>query len=732
MPDNGTKRNFYSSLSSFFVYAASPLLVAYMLLLLGTTYLSQQTLREAADQELWFNLEKRASALGYFYSERQSDILALAKDRALSTFFSNKALGMSMQYGLRASLLTMRKRFQEMAESKKIDASPIYLRLLFMDDQGEPLVDVGMRRGLKEPWLEEWRRASGEMGLKLFQSEEHEHMILHAPYHYKGKKLGSILAEINHQVVFQKLVSLNGGKTQPFVLLSGDTGSILNYSHAGSMPQPKPDEEQMGYHPRLASDRSHSFIKLPVPGTQFSLGAVHAPHKHDYLTSRWFLFSLALLAILVVSMVVVGARTRSKNLTLQTRIKESKRQSTLLEGMVAERTNDITIAKNEVEEARQRLQLVLDTIPVRVFWKDRDSSYLGCNRLFAGDAGLDEPDELIGRSDYEMVWHDQAEIYRADDSLVMESQQAKLDYEEPQTTPRGDRIWLLTNKIPLRDMRGEVIGVLGAYSDITERKRAEEQLKTARAEAEEANQAKSTFLANMSHELRTPMHAILGFSEIGMNKVDSASKEKLLNYFSHIHESGGRLLLLLNDLLDLSKLEAGRMEFELKKQDFVPVVELEKVELQELLNKKSLKLQVKPTDVDTSAWFDYQKMLQVMRNLLSNAIKFSPEGKTISIFYGEAELPSGRRSVDTGTVPALSITVSDEGVGIPDDELESVFDKFVQSSKTRTGAGGTGLGLAICKEIIEGHGGDIQAASNPQGGAAFTVRIPRLSTEEPV
>jgi hypothetical protein len=142
---------------------------------------------------------------------------------------------MSMQYGLRASLLTMQKRFQELAESKKIDDSPIYLRLLFMDDQGEPLVDVGMSRGLKEPWLEEWRRVSGEMGLKLFQSQEHAHMILYAPYHYKGKRLGSILAEINHQVVFQKLVSLNGGETQPFVLLSGDTGSILDYSHAGNV-----------------------------------------------------------------------------------------------------------------------------------------------------------------------------------------------------------------------------------------------------------------------------------------------------------------------------------------------------------------------------------------------------------------------------------------------------------------------------------------------------------------
>jgi PAS domain S-box-containing protein len=141
---------------------------------------------------------------------------------------------------------------------------------------------------------------------------------------------------------------------------------------------------------------------------------------------------------------------------------------------------DITerkFADQTVRQSQQMLQIVLDAIPVRVFWKDRDSVYLGCNRLFAQDAGLHSPDEIIGKTDYELAWKDQAELYRRDDAQVIQTGRPKLHYEEPQTTPDGQRIWLLTSKIPLRDLNGHVIGDLGTYEDITARKQAEAVLR---------------------------------------------------------------------------------------------------------------------------------------------------------------------------------------------------------------------------------------------------------------
>jgi len=148
---------------------------------------------------------------------------------------------------------------------------------------------------------------------------------------------------------------------------------------------------------------------------------------------------------------------------LEKRVAELERQ---LEDMTAEHAK-------KVAQSQEVLRQVLNVIPIRVFWKDKNLNYLGCNRLFAGDAGLDSPDDLIGKDDYQMAWAEQAELYRADDWQVIDSGKSKIDFEEPQTTPEGTTIWLCTSKIPLRDANDNIIGVVGIYDDITERKQTE-------------------------------------------------------------------------------------------------------------------------------------------------------------------------------------------------------------------------------------------------------------------
>jgi signal transduction histidine kinase len=239
-----------------------------------------------------------------------------------------------------------------------------------------------------------------------------------------------------------------------------------------------------------------------------------------------------------------------------------------------------------------------------------------------------------------------------------------------------------------------------------------------------ANLAKSEFLANMSHELRTPMHAIINFSSFGLKKLKDAPLEKLGSYFFRIDESARRLLELVNDLLDLAKLESGRMEFHTASNDLSKVLDRCLAEQESFIQEKGLTLNVLPPNCPTQAEFDDLRIGQVITNLLGNAIKFTPEGKAIHIRIQEDTLPAGRRMEDEGNVPALRMSIEDEGVGIPEGEQTAIFDKFIQSSKTKTGAGGTGLGLAISKEIIEGHRGRIWAENAPQGGAVFHFVIP--------
>lgn len=134
-------------------------------------------------------------------------------------------------------------------------------------------------------------------------------------------------------------------------------------------------------------------------------------------------------------------------------------------------------AEQALRESQRMLQIILDTIPVGIFWKDLDSNYLGCNRTFAADSGADSPEAVVGKSDFDLVWKDQAEQFRLDDRLVMEAGKPKLGYEEHPSTPSGGKIWVQTNKVPLRDAGGIIQGVLGAYEDITTRKQAEDALR---------------------------------------------------------------------------------------------------------------------------------------------------------------------------------------------------------------------------------------------------------------
>mgnify|MGYP000160879633 CR=1 FL=1 len=206
----------------------------------------------------------------------------------------------------------------------------------------------------------------------------------------------------------------------------------------------------------------------------------------------------------------------------------------------------------------------------------------------------------------------------------------------------------------------------------------------AKDRAEAATRAKSEFLANMSHELRTPMHAIIGFVELGHKRAAAASDPKIAQYFQRIDESGQRLLGLIDELLDLSKMDAGHMQLHPAEFNMRDLVMQVADQLDSLLTARKLKIEVVCHTDSLLVTADPGRISQVFCNLFSNAIKFSPEGATIRIEFASAELPLGRRALDAGMQPALSIRVIDQGMGIPEDELECIFEQFVQSSATKS------------------------------------------------
>jgi len=279
----------------------------------------------------------------------------------------------------------------------------------------------------------------------------------------------------------------------------------------------------------------------------------------------------------------------------------------------------------------------------------------------------------------------------------------------------GELYWESASISPIRDSSGEITHYVAIKDDVTERKRMEEELLSAREAAESANRAKSTFLANMSHELRTPMNAIIGYSEMLAEDAEDEGHDDMVPDLEKINAAGKHLLALINDILDLSKIEAGRMELFLETFDLRQMLDEAVSTVMPLITKNGNTLETEFADDLGNVRVDLTKLRQALFNLLSNAAKFT-EGGTLTL-GAEKEM----RDEDEW----LKLSVSDTGIGIGEDKLDKVFEEFSQADDSTTrDYGGTGLGLPISRRFCQMMGGDIIVSSVLGKGATFTIELP--------
>jgi PAS domain S-box-containing protein len=419
--------------------------------------------------------------------------------------------------------------------------------------------------------------------------------------------------------------------------------------------------------------------------------------------------------------------------------------------------NDITEYKQNKEtlaKSDQMLQMVLDNFPGVVFWKDRHSNYLGCNRSFATGAGLNSPAEIVGKTDLNLPWASTEAInYRKDDFDVMESGKGRLHIVEMQHQSDGQVIWLDTSKFPLRDSLGQVIGVIGVSNDISMLKMAEQELINtnkelayqnrekekraaelviankellyqndekekratelinAKERAEESDRLKSAFLTNMSHEIRTPMNGILVFAEL--LKEPNLSSDDQQDFIQTIQISGERMLDTINSIVDISKIESGLMKVDIKETNINEKIEFAYKFFKPEVDIKGLQFLFKnglPTK-EAIIKTDSEKVYGMLINLIKNAIKFTNAG---SIEFGYEK--RGKY---------LEFFVKDSGIGIPENQKEMIFERFRQVSESfNRGYEGSGLGLSIAKSYVEMLGGKIWVESEEGKGSIFYFTIP--------
>ncbi|MDR3581203.1 MAG: PAS domain S-box protein [Oryzomonas sp.] len=370
-------------------------------------------------------------------------------------------------------------------------------------------------------------------------------------------------------------------------------------------------------------------------------------------------------------------------------------------------------------ESKILLNEVMDGIPDPIYIKDRDSRILFANPALARVVGKPLA-EIIGRTDGEYYGDPEVgQALRGHDLAVMASGRTEI-MEETVSTPLGRRTFL-SSKVPYRSLKSDIIGIIGVSRDITERKQQEEELKLAKEQAEAANLAKSEFLANMSHEIRTPMNGIMGMASL--LKLTELSDEQQ-EYLDCIQSSSENLLTLINDILDLSKVEAGKIVLELAPFSLRSCIS-DAVRVHVLkMHSKGLALQTDiPAQVPDALTGDQLRLKQILVNLIGNAVKFTEKGEiSVSAALLEAH----------GNTALIRISVSDTGIGIDTDAIDAIFAPFSQAdSSTTRRYGGTGLGLSITRRFVDLMGGKIWAESAVGGGSLFQVAIPFMVNEPP-
>jgi PAS domain S-box-containing protein len=394
-------------------------------------------------------------------------------------------------------------------------------------------------------------------------------------------------------------------------------------------------------------------------------------------------------------------------------------------------------AERALARERELFQTLLDNIPDSIYFKDRDRRFLRTSKAKAEHHEL-SPEEMVGLTDSEFYPAEEAERMAGDDEMVMRTGRPIIAQEETLTRPDGEVRWVSATKVPRYDEEGNVIGTVGISRDITELKRAQEELKhraqeleIARREAESANKAKSDFLANISHEIRTPMNGILGMTELALNTTLSDEQAEYMHAVKH---SAQTLMALLNDLLDFSKMEAGKLELEERPFELEEMMArlVEPLALQ--ADEKGLELVVDiAPDTPNRLIGDAHRLGQVLINLVGNAIKFTEEGE---VLVQVKPIPARQAPEET----VLYCSVSDTGVGVAEQMQEAIFEGFQQADTSTTRRyGGTGLGLTISRDLVTMMGGSLRVQSpsraieSDKGGPGstfhFTARFRRDPSE---
>ena len=416
----------------------------------------------------------------------------------------------------------------------------------------------------------------------------------------------------------------------------------------------------------------------------------------DTMKIWFFILTGALITLFVLGISILLARFISGAI--------DRRLNNMMD-KILDRETELARINDMLKHERTTLQTIFDSIPDLIFCKDKELNFTRYNKSLIKYYCIEE-DALIGKSDASDfgIPIEMEEEYRVRDRIVINENKTFIA-EEYIPSPDGNMRLFETSKVPLTQ-DGEVIGFIGIARDITERKAMEEA-------AQAANRSKSRFLANMSHEIRTPMNSIIGFSELAL---DDDISERTRGYLGNILDSAEWLMNIINDILDISKIESGKIELE-RIPFYLPDIfaHCQSSIMPKITEKGIMLYCYAEPSIGKKLLGDPVRLRQVIMNLLSNAVKFTNTG-AVKFLASVSNIEENSATIQ--------FEIKDSGIGMTTEQIKKIFNPFTQADGSITRRfGGTGLGLAITKNIIEMMGGTLNVESLPEIGSKFSFEL---------